>query len=175
MKTYEDVLVQFEADVDLQDDLPRAERVGRLLHEAYEAGRHRGVNHAFDECETCGCTGAISIDEVQPDCETVKSRDVACPECDGTGIGAMGEMMRKMRERGAYEALSACQSAERNGLVMKNCVDALVATYGGSSSDEVKALREKVATLTESILATDILEARAVALATELLDILGAA
>ena len=76
--------------------LGRAEKVDALRDDAWEAGR----KEALAECGTCGCTGVMEVDAsggAGPMTEEV------CGECNGTGIGAMGQALRDAKAEGYRE------------------------------------------------------------------------
>jgi hypothetical protein len=92
---------------------PREYDADFLLH-ALDAAEERGAENAYEECETCGLTGTMTVVESDADGRVVFAQDVVCAECDGTGVGGFGRQLRRAeargREQGIREALKAVEA-----------------------------------------------------------------
>lgn len=67
--------------------------------------RLEGARMALEECQTCGCTGLMEADASGGAGPMVEE---TCGECEGTGLGAMGQLLRDARRGGARAMQERC-------------------------------------------------------------------
>lgn len=134
-----------------------AEAIRGLVIRAHGAGAVDGNEQAWSECETCGCAGMVEQSQTLPDGQTARVVMVKCPECDGTGVGALGQRLRQARETGARESLRVLDDAIADdpeechlSVEMREAVEMLIASYeaaplpdDGATPDQIAAARKE--------------------------------